>query len=324
MRWPSPRKRWNRQKTQHSDASPRHHCRYSVPQPATKRGIRTALCRTLFTKSGPALSNADGIMPRQSEVGSSAKMLVVMLGFAWGFNWIGAAIALREVPPWSLRFIGTGIGAATLFAAVYLSGRKFTVTLRELTHIAVAGLLNVAIFNICSAFAQLSGATSRAVIITYSMPIWSTALAWLVLGDRLDKVRVIALGLCIVGLTILVSPLFAQGVPLGVFFSLGCAFAWTIATVYMKWADISVEPLVNAAWQLIIGEAVITAGMFMFEGYPRIWPLHTPSIVAIVYIGLFGVGLAHFLWWAIVGRLPTATASLGSLLVPVVGVVAST
>src|SRR6185437_14770346 len=156
MRWPSPRKRWNRQKTQHSDASPRHHCRYSVPQPATKRGIRTALCRTLFTKSGPALSNADGIMPRQSEVGSSAKMLVVMLGFAWGFNCIGAA---------------------TLFAAVYLSGRKFTVTLRELTHIAVAGLLNVAIFNICSAFAQLSGATSRAVIITYSMPIWSTALA---------------------------------------------------------------------------------------------------------------------------------------------------
>ena len=39
---------------------------------------------------------------------------------------------------------------------------------------------------------------------------------------------------------------------------------------------------------------------------------------------LFGVGLAHFLWWAIVGKLPTVTASLGALLVPVVGVVTST
>jgi drug/metabolite transporter (DMT)-like permease len=42
-----------------------------------------------------------------------------------------------------------------------------------------------------------------------------------------------------------------------------------------------------------------------------------------LFIGLFGVGLAHFLWWAIVGKLPTITASIGSLLVPVVGVIAS-
>ena len=43
-----------------------------------------------------------------------------------------------------------------------------------------------------------------------------------------------------------------------------------------------------------------------------------------LYIGVLGVGLAHFLWWVIVARLPTMTASLGSLLVPVLGVIAST
>ena len=40
--------------------------------------------------------------------------------------------------------------------------------------------------------------------------------------------------------------------------------------------------------------------------------------------GCSASGLAHFLWWSIVGRLPTVTASLGSLLVPVIGVTAST
>jgi drug/metabolite transporter (DMT)-like permease len=270
------------------------------------------------------VTNAGGILSRPTDLGGSARLLVVMLGFAWGFNWIGAAVALREVSPWTLRFLGTGIGAATLFAAMHLSGRKFAVSFREFAHIAVAGFFNVAFFNICSAFAQLSGATSRAVIITYTMPIWSAALGWLVLRDRLDKTRVVALGLCTAGLAILVWPLFAHGVPGGVLFSLGCAFAWTIATVYMKWADIAVEPLVNAAWQLIVGEIVITIGMLLFEGHPRIWPLHPASVLAIVYIGIFGVGLAHFLWWAIVGKLPTVTAALGSLLVPVVGVTAST
>ena len=40
----------------------------------------------------------------------------------------------------------------------------------------VAGFFNVAAFQILSGFAQLSGATSRAIIITYSMPIWATLL----------------------------------------------------------------------------------------------------------------------------------------------------
>jgi drug/metabolite transporter (DMT)-like permease len=44
------------------------------------------------------------------------------------------------------------------------------------------------------------------------------------------------------------------------------------------------------------------------------------TFIAVIYCGLFGVGLAHFLWWSIVHKLPTMTASLGSLLVPVIGV----
>ena len=48
------------------------------------------------------------------DVAATAKLLVVLLAFAWGFNWIAAAVALREVSPWSLRFAGAGIGAAHL------------------------------------------------------------------------------------------------------------------------------------------------------------------------------------------------------------------
>jgi len=47
-------------------------------------------------------------------------------------------------------------------------------------------------------------------------------------------------------------------------------------------------------------------------------------VLAILFVGLFGVGLAHFLWWTIVGRLPAITASIGALLVPVIGISAST
>jgi drug/metabolite transporter (DMT)-like permease len=120
-----------------------------------------------------------------------------------------------------------------------------------------------------------------------------------------------------------VWPLFATGFPLFVFYSLGCALSWSVATVYIKWARVTIEPLANAAWQLLFGLLFITAGSFLTEGYPHLWPIQIDTILAILFVGLFGVGLAHFLWWSIVGRLPAITASLGSLLVPVIGVSAS-
>ena len=81
--------------------------------------------------------------------------------------------------------------------------------------------------------------------------------------------------------------------------------------------------MANAAWQLLFGFLFITAGMLVFEHGPRLWPLHGNSILAVLYVGVMGVGFAHFLWWSIVDRLPTITASLGALLVPVIGVTAS-
>lgn len=263
------------------------------------------------------------VQAKASNVAGTARLLVVLLALAWGFNWIAAAVALREISPWSLRVAGAGIGAATLFAAAFITGHRLKVPRGEYIHIMIAGILNVAGFQVFSGFAQLSGATSRAIIITYSMPIWTTMLSRLVLGERLNAIRMVAFGLCVAGLTILVWPLFANGFPPFVFYSLACALSWAAATVYIKWAKITVEPLVNAAWQLIFGFFFITAGSFAFEGYPHLWPLHQETLLALLFVGFFGVGLAHFLWWSIVGRLSTVTASLGALLVPVIGVSAS-
>ena len=259
----------------------------------------------------------------KADAATTAKLLVVLLAFAWGLNWIAAAVALREMTPWSLRVAGSSIGAATLFSAAIITGHKLRVPRGEYVHVMVAGFLNVAGFQILSSYAQLSGATTRAIIITYSMPIWTTVLSWLFLGERLNAVRWLAFALCVVGVTILVWPLFASGFPPFVFYSFGCALSWAFATVYIKWAKVTIEPLANAAWQLLFGLVFITAGSFIIEGHPHLWPIQNETLLAVLFVGLFGVGLAHFLWWSIVGRLPAITASLGSLLVPVIGVSAS-
>ena len=39
-----------------------------------------------------------------------------------------------------------------------------------------------------------------------------------------------------------------------------------MATVYIKWAKVKIEPLANAAWQLLFGLLFIVAGTLVFEG----------------------------------------------------------
>ncbi len=254
----------------------------------------------------------------------AARLLVVLLGFVWGFLWVATAIALRDVPPWTLRTLGIAGGTLTLLIAARIAGADLHVPKRERIHVMVGSFFNLAAFHILGAYAQLNGATSRTIIISYSMPIWATLFSFWLLHERLERVRMIAFVLCIAGLTVLVWPLFGNGVPVFVFYSLTAAVGWAFGTVYMKWMRVTVPPLANAFWQLLFSFLFLASGMLVFEGVPHPGPIGLRAALALGYIAIFGVGLAHFLWWSINGKVSPVTASIGALLVPVIGVTAST
>jgi drug/metabolite transporter (DMT)-like permease len=262
--------------------------------------------------------------PRRSgETEASAKLLVVILGVVWGFNWVAARIILAVLPPWTMRALGIGLGDLTLFVAAAVTGVSLAVPRGERVKILIAGFFNVAVFNVCSAYAQVYGTTSRAIVIAYSMPIWSALLARFMLGEKLTRVKLAALALCAAGLAILIFPLARTGFPFGALFALICAWTWAAGTVYLKWAKIRAATLAVAAWQLLFGWLMLAAGTLSFEGVPHLWPLPAHILAWIAYNGLIGMGMAYFLWFVVVDRLPATTASLGSLLVPVVGVIGS-
>ena len=84
-------------------------------------------------------------------------------------------------------------------------------------------------------------------------------------------------------------------------------------------------PLANAAWQLVFGFLFIAAGTFVFEGVPHLWPARADAaIFAILYRRRCSASASRISCGGRSSdRLPTITASLGSLLVPVIGVTAS-
>jgi drug/metabolite transporter (DMT)-like permease len=254
---------------------------------------------------------------------ATAKLLLLVLSFCWGLSWPAMRIALDELSPWAMRFFGYSIGAATLFALLKLQGRSLAIPFsRAWAHIAMASLFIVVSFGLAGTFAQLMAQTSRVIIVTYSMPVWGSLMAWLVLRERISMRATIGLVLCVAGLGVLVAPVASTSMqePIGLLLALGCATSWAAGTVYMKWARIKGDLIAITFWQVLLGVVVFAAGFLIFQGAPIVEPLQWRTWAAVMFNGVLGTGIAYFVWFNIIGRLTTAMASLGALINPVVGV----
>src|SRR5262245_4016247 len=107
----------------------------------------------------------------------------ILLALLWGFNWPAIRIALNEIPPFALRSIGLGSASLLLLGIAAVLHRRLSVERSSLMPLLMAGTLNIAGFNIFTAFAQLSTTTSRAAILTYTMPVWAVMFAALILRE---------------------------------------------------------------------------------------------------------------------------------------------
>jgi drug/metabolite transporter (DMT)-like permease len=143
-------------------------------------------------------------------------------------------------------------------------------------------------------------------------------MARLLLGERLTVRRVAALALCAAGLSVLLAPHLP--LPGSLWYALATAWCWAGGTVYMKWARVDLDPMTTAAWQIVIGWIGVAIGTVVLGEPWYVWPLSPVTIVAWAWSAAIGVGLAYFLWFIVIERLPASTAAVGSLLTPVVGV----
>ncbi len=250
--------------------------------------------------------------------------MLVVLCLIWGITWPMMKIALNEIPPFSMRTLTAGIGAVTLLAICRIKRRSLRIpTARAWVHVVIASLLNIVVFTLLTAFAQIAAATTRVAILTYTFPIWTVLLAWVILGERPTRFQGIAIALCVPGLAILIYPLATTGLPLGLLLAIASGLTWAAGTVYLKWARIDADPMGVASWQVTIAFFLIAVCLFKVDGGLEISRAHAGALLAVVFTGMVGNAIAYALWFDIVPRVPAVTAALGILGIPVIGVLSS-
>ena len=114
------------------------------------------------------------------------RLLLLAVAVIWGLNWPSVKLALHGFSIWTFRTISFGGGALVLMLAARWIGASLRVEkAADRLHLAVAGLFNTAGFGVLTAFAMLNTSTGRTAICAYTMPIWTTLLGWMLLGERM-------------------------------------------------------------------------------------------------------------------------------------------
>ncbi|MBL8323625.1 MAG: DMT family transporter [Rubrivivax sp.] len=248
--------------------------------------------------------------------------MVAGLALCWGLNWPAIKIVLGQLPPFALRAVGLGGGALLLLAVAAWQRRRLTLPRATWGSNAVAGLLTIVVFNFCTAFAQLNTTTSRAAVLTYTMPTLSAPLAWLLLGERPGRRGVLAVACGAAGIGLLAWPALAAAPGsnlLGLVFALCAALAWALGTIATKRAPPVHDRVVATAWQLGFGGLCgLAASWVAGEAWPR--SLSAPVAWALAHHVVLAMAFAYVLWYRLLDSATATVSSLTTLAVPVVGV----
>jgi drug/metabolite transporter (DMT)-like permease len=252
-----------------------------------------------------------------------------LLALAWGLNWPAVKVLLQVLPPFTLRAIGLGAGALLLLLLARLRGHALRPLAGDFKTIVIGGALTVVLFNFFTAFAQLATTTTRATVLTYTMPMLAALLAWLVLGERPGRRGALALVLGALGIAVLAAPVLvglaspAAGTARGLVFPLAAALAWAAGSVVTKRWPARTPRLVLTGWQLALGAVAGAIAMPLAgESGPLVpgsaWP--AAAWLALGFHIVCAMALAYTLWFALLAQASVTVSALTTLAVPVVGV----
>jgi probable blue pigment (indigoidine) exporter len=249
-------------------------------------------------------------------------VLLVIASVGWGLNFPIMKHLLAEWPPLSSRGLCGILGAVALAMIAVLRQQSLRVPDKMRLHLVLVSTLTIGGWVAFMGIALLWLNASEAAVLGISMPVWVTLLALPILGERLSLVRAVALAVALAGITVLIGgngiDASVEKLP-GIACALAGAVCAALGTVLTKHFPLAMPPLSLAAWQIGIGCVPIAIVGLALE-QPQLAALSPVGWASMVYMTLIQFCLCYVCWFAALERLPAATASIGTLLVPVVGV----
>ena len=254
-------------------------------------------------------------LPRQGLI------LLALLSLGWGLNWAVMKVVISEVPPLYFRALCLIVGGLGLLALARLAGGAVRVPEGQWGRLALLSLCNIVGWNVFAIYGVALLPSGRAALLGYTMPLWGALLSVWLLGEKMNRRRLLGLGLGLGGIVALLGG-SVDGMlkaPLGVACMIVAAWSWALGIVLMKRLPVNLPTTALTGWLMLIGGLPILCAAVPLETARLAWPSFWPAF-GLVYNVFIAFMFCYWAWNRIVLMVPVAVSSLSSLSAPLVGV----
>lgn len=244
--------------------------------------------------------------------------------FFWGTTYLAIRIGVQNLPPAlfaGIRWVTAGL---IFLAILRLRGIAFPEP-REYPNLALVGISLLVLANGLVVWAEQWVPSGLTALIVATLPFWMAGFdALMPSGNPMTIRKTAGILLGFVGLVILFYPDLQASMDrsylIGVLVLFLAPLSWAIGSVYSKHRPIASNPLMAAAFQMVIA-GVIFIGIGVLADEAGRFHFSAAGFGAMAYLIVFGsiVGYGSYIYS--LAKLPAAKVSLFAYVNPVIAVV---
>jgi O-acetylserine/cysteine efflux transporter len=252
------------------------------------------------------------------------RLLALFVAVCWGLNFPATALALEHFPP--LFMVALRFAIIAVPALIFIPRPK--VPVRWLLGVGLGiGTMQFAFLYLGMAAGMPSGLAS--IVLQASAPL-TVVIAGVWLRERISPRQAVGIAIAVLGLAAIAAHRSQVAALLPVVLTLCGALGWAIGNVSTRKAQ-APNALHLTLWMSVIPPLPMLALSLWLEGPELVGAsLATaftaqalPSVLGLLYIVVIATIVGYGIWNGLLGRYPSSTVAPFSMLVPVVGVLAS-
>jgi drug/metabolite transporter (DMT)-like permease len=253
-------------------------------------------------------------------------LLFLLLSFFWGSSYLFIKIGVDAgLAPFTLVALRLFVGFVLLAVVVGAAREPLPRDGRTYGHLIVLGFFSVALPFSLITWAEVHVDSALAATLTAPVPLFVIPIAALMLRDeRITLAKVAGVTIGLVGVAVLVgfdvttigrtdlTPQLAL---------IGAAMSYALGGVYARRFVHGLRPMIPALFQVLFAMLMAAAAALVVERPSALLELLSfHAVFAVVWLGLFGSGMAYLLFYRLLGAWGPTRVSLVAYLLPVWGI----
>jgi drug/metabolite transporter (DMT)-like permease len=254
-----------------------------------------------------------------------------LLGLIWGSSFLFISIGVKQLSPFQVVFIRTGIAAIGLNLLLLAQGKRLPLNRRGLIPLVILGIGNTLIPFALITAGEVHITSSLAAMLQSAASLFTAILAhYYFVDERITPQKAVGLAVGFVGVIVLGSKSVVEGqidVPLllGALAVVVASLFYAIFGIYSrKRIQGGTEPLVLSTGAMTFaaissGICMVLAPMFSGQAATPLETVSSDVLIAVGLLGLINTFVAYIIFYWLIRELGAARTSMVTYITPGIG-----